>query len=248
MFPCPNGGHQRILLLTLQVLSGLADCSIVQFDAALANELSRFLRLSNVTVVSSHVGHRAGSKRSFFAGKRAGKVHDSAKMDHCAWGSSETPIIDLTQHPGNHTRAQMLFECLAETVTTGVLVVKDDDQIPELSPFRLNQEVYFLSVDSGFVSESYTVGEASINTQLARYVQDARRFVPLEGAVRSLEARRSNFQGAHLKVFVCQQVPYFKITPSDQGEADVEHIHGTLKLNVAHPDRLTGIFRDIQVK
>ncbi len=113
------------------------------------------------------------------------------------------------------------------------------------------QQVYFLALEEGSISERYSVGGVTVAADLWTFDAASGRFVRVsEQADGDFLSRRSDFREATLIGLVEKQAPYLTLSgPGGEG-AEVERTvtEGGTEMEVIHPEQMQGMFRDLQVK
>ncbi len=129
--------------------------------------------------------------------------------------------------PNNHNvKAEIVIKVKNESSLTKAMKVIHDQDLGVKKPvllfmsshikfssnirIRINQQVYFISLDTKTIMEMYSIGNKVINNTIGRYVKEGTEFKLNMDQDLSLDigSRRNNLHGQSLNVFVANEPPY----------------------------------------
>ncbi len=225
-------------------------------DADLVEGLVQYLQLRSITVVSQSAFRTLPALKGLYAGGRMLAKVIRTLDDRNA--TRDNLIIDMGSQRWESFPLNLLGVDVDAANAATVLVFDSSTKTTSVPPplFKVHQRIYFAHLDSGLLSERYEVGQAQVDRDLARYNVSGRTFEAVvdEYPASSFASRRSNFHGARLKTMVCTQSPFLNVIPLDKGDdeaegAKVEELLGDGQAyEVLPPERMKGLFRDLQVQ
>ncbi len=239
-----------LLLLTLMAIQGSGDGAML--DAARLLEACDFVTPGStiflVPRVDSRVSHFNFLKRFNSTAKvtsfEAARGH---RFDHA---NQENVYADLRGASPANTKAFLerngKYLGIHKPVVFILSSVKDSDLF-ELTSWKINQQVFVMYPEEGFLSESYTVGGSQITVGLLNFNLGTGTCRRVSGVESSFLARRSNFHGATLDVLVERQAPYMFISPPEEGSERSRVFLDGAYYETIEQDNLDGLFQEVTV-
>ncbi len=217
---------QRVLLLLLALATRAASNEdILEVVSALAPAFN----LNSVQIVcqTSRLGRFDRVKRWIASAKMTTKV--TSHVDINGQGLKEQNVVYCV----DDENFEAFLEAHAEYSHSGqhhtwfALGNKSSiDRLIRRSNIAIDQAVYFVTTDTDFVIESYTIGEAKVRTTLGYLFRHQKTGVlyykPGQGVEESFMERRSNFKGHSLTALTAGQLPFLAIPGYRQAYADKE--------------------------
>ena len=147
-------------LTMMMVVHHCAAAAAVLLDAQVLEALCTHLKMtSGLTVVTRSRSLLAGSRQLF--GQRSLRV---VVRDVAEWTADESYVVDLSSISWHEVEDVPNMGELGGSAPSIFVVTSS---YPARTTLRINQKVYFLRLDSGVLSERYTVGGVLVERQLA---------------------------------------------------------------------------------
>ncbi len=163
--------------------------------------------------------------------------------------SKKSVVLDLRSNLRNDTDLNAIVPFLGKMgiCCKSLVMLKNAQQMHNFSfDLKINQEVYFLFLEEKppVIAESYSIGNERVLRNLANFEGGEFRWkVSVE---KNFLKRRSDFRQANLVAFACSQSPYLNLKDSEGEIMKYRTIEGG-HYEVVHPERLSGVFYDMQV-
>ncbi len=234
-----------MFFIIIVLLLWLLENSSANIDMSLVNGLSKFLGMKHPTIITKNF--QRGSIRQSIREESLRIISDASFLRHL--NVDQDLIIDDDEFDWADVSG-VLQNTELGTSFPAVIVFENShtSRISNLQ-FKINQHVYLFNQSSNVLSESYFVGDAKISNPLAKYDSNHKTFYNTDAKLETdVTKRRSNFQGANLKVFVCGQAPYLFINSSLSKDTPTETILvGHADYEVVQPGQMAGMLKDLQV-
>ncbi len=239
-----------LLLLTLMAIQGSGDEAVL--DAVRLLEACDFVMpgftIFLVPRVDSRVSYFNFLKR-FNSTAKVISFEDARghRFDHA---NQENVYADLRGASPANTKAFLerngKYLGIHKPVVFILSSVKDSDLF-ELTSWKINQQVFVMYPEEGFLSESYTVGGRQITDRLLNFNLGTGTCRRVSGVESSFLARRSNFHGATLDVLVERQAPYMSISSPAEGTERPRVFLDGAYYEAIEQENLDGLFQEVTV-
>ncbi len=240
-----------LLLLALTAIQGSGD-EATMLDAARLLEACDFVTPGSTIFLVPRVDSRVSYFNFLKRFNSTAKVtsFEAARGHRFEHTNQENVFADLRGASPANTKAFLerngKYLGIHKPVVFILSSVKDSDLF-ELINWKINQQVFLMYPEEGFLSESYTVGGRQITDRLIHFNLGTGTCQRVSGVESSFLARRSNFHGATLDVLVERQAPYMSISPPAEGTERPRVFLDGAYYEAIEQDNLDGLFQEVTV-